>query len=135
MFTYYKSLDKNRMRVFYEYEMQQLENFKKKFERLYSNVLKSYGWNYLIHVYRWIDTKDKLSNRQYDGYTATLQIDFIDHNNSVIELDESFCSCFENITYISFDLISRRYSVFQNEEFGELWLGVKKIVNKLNFSE
>ena len=112
----------------YEYEEQQLLRFKSEFDSLCLSISKLHGWNCVINIHRWTDIADKYVDKLFDGYTATLQIDFIDNNGNVVELDEYICSFFENITFITFDPIKQKYRVFQNEELANIRTAMKQFI-------
>lgn len=114
--------------VVYEYEEQQLLRFKSEFDSLCLSISKLHGWNCVICIHRWTDIADKCVDKPLDGYTATLQIDFIDNNGNVVELDEKICSFFENITFIAFDPIKQKYRVFQNEELANIRTAMKQFI-------
>ena len=120
MYRYYSEIDASVLAGIQEYENQQLSKFRREFDRLCLSISHLHGWNYTAGVHRWIDTADTWRGRQFDGYTATLQVDFTDPGGNLIEIDENICSFFENITFISFDPILRKYRVFQNEMLGDL---------------
>jgi hypothetical protein len=120
MYSYFKTIDEHVLAVVYEYEEKQLLKFKSEFDSLCLSISKLHGWNYVISIHRWTDIADKCVNKPFDGYTATLQIDFIDNIGNVVEFDENICSFFENITFITFVPIRRKYRVFQNEELASI---------------
>ena len=128
MFSYYKDIDENTLALIYEYEEQQERRFKKEVDSLYLNILKRNECNYIISLQRGIESVGRIENKTFDGYTAMLQIDFIDKEGNVIELDESICSFFETITYISFNILKRRYKIFQNEDLLEIRAEIKKFI-------
>lgn len=130
MYAYFNVIDEHLLSVIYEYEEQQLLRFKSEFDSLCLSMSKLYGWNYTICINRWMDTADKWVNRPLDGYTATLQIDFTDNNGNLIELDESYSTFFENITFIVFDPIRRKYRVFQNEELENIRAEIKQFIRR-----
>lgn len=133
MYIKVKMINESVLAAIYEYEEQQLKIFRNKFDSLYLNILKSYGWNYRINIQRWIDDYFK-RYIQLDGYTAMLQIDFIDDNDKIIEVDENVCSFFETITYIRFYPIRRKYEIFQKEELVELPKDIKRFLYSLKNS-
>lgn len=116
----YTEIDEHALACIHEYEDQLLSKFKIEFDCLCSRLSKLYGWNYTICIHRWIDTTSKLRNKQFDGYTATLQIDFTDINGNLIEIDENICSFFENVTFISFNPIRQKYKIFRNEKLEDI---------------
>ena len=116
MYKYFQEIDEHVLACIQEYEDQQLSKFKSEFEHLCSCISGLNSWNYSIIAHRWMDTSDKWRNKQFDGYTATLQVDFSDADGNLIELDEYVGSFFENITFISFDPFRHTYRVFQNEK-------------------
>ena len=103
MYRYYSEIDNFVLAGIQKYENQQLSKFQHEFERLCLSISHLHGWNYTAGVHRWIDTADTWRGRHFDGYTATLQVDFTDPDGNLIEIDENVCSFFENITFISFD--------------------------------
>ena len=100
MYHYYCEMDESILADIQRYENQQLAKFQREFGSLCLSVSNSHGWNYTVSIHRWIDTTDKLRSSPFDGYTATLQVDFADSNGNLIEIDEAICSFFENITFI-----------------------------------
>ena len=120
MYHYYYEIRESVLADIQEYENQQLSKFQSEFDYLCVSISNLYGWNYNVSLHRWIDTTDKWHNKQFDGYTATLQVDFTDSNGKLIEVDENICSFFENITFISFNPILQKYRVFQNEVLGDI---------------
>jgi len=130
MYTNYQEIDKYVFADIQRYEENQLSKFKSEFDNLFLSISKLYNWNYTVCVHRWIDTADKWRNKQLDGYTATLQIDFTDTNGSLIEIDEYICSFFENITFISFNPICQKYRVFQNEVLGDIRKEIERFFQK-----
>lgn len=115
MYHFYYEIDESALADIQKYEGQQLLQFKNEFDNLCLSISNIFGWNYSANVCRWTDSTANWHNKQYDGYTATLQVDFADSNGSMIEIDENICSFFENITFISFNPILRKYKVFQND--------------------
>ena len=128
MYSYFKVIDEHVLADIYEYEEQQLLRFQSEFDSVCLNISKLQGWNYVVSIQRWTDIADKCTGKPLDGYTATLQIDFIDNNGNVVELDEKICSFFENITFIAFDPIKRKYRVFQNEELANIRTEIKQFI-------
>ncbi len=127
MDTFFKAIDEHVLEGIHEYEEQQLLKFKSEFNSLCLSISKQQGWDYTICVTRWTDTANRWSNRPLDGYTATLQVEFM-KNGEVVELDESGCSFFENITFIDFHPIRRKYRVFQNEELADIRTEIKQFI-------
>lgn len=121
MIYYYKNIEATDLHKIYEYEKKQYNLFKEKLELVYGNILKQFGIHCEIHIRRWTDNITNIPYKYYDGYTAMLQIDFFDCNNSIIELDENVFSFFEDITYISYNLFKRKYKIYQANELQELW--------------
>ncbi len=115
MYHYYCEMDESILADIQRYEDQQLAKFQREFGPLCLSASNSHGWNYTVSIHRWFDITDKLRSSPFDGYTATLQVDFADSNGNLIEIDETICSFFENITFISFMPLLRKYRVFQNE--------------------
>ena len=117
MYTIYKQIDNCVLSDIQKYEEFQLLNFKNDFESSCSKICKIYNWHYTICIDRWEDISVKWKKSiLYDGYTATLQIDFMNKSGDLIEIDERRCSFFENITFISYNPFFRKYRVFQNEK-------------------
>lgn len=85
----------------------------------------------MVGVHRWIDMANKRRNKLFDGYTATLQIDFTDTDGNMIEIDENICSFFENITFISFISIRQKYRVFQNEKLEDIRAEIRRFIRNL----
>ena len=61
-----------------------------------------------------------------------LQVDFADSNGNLIEIDETICSFFENITFISFIPLLRKYRVFQNEILRDIRKEIEHFVQILD---
>lgn len=131
MYSYYYEIDESVLADIEEYEDHQLSKFQSEFDYLCLSISNLYGWNYTARVHRWIDTADKWRNKQFDGYTATLQIDFTDINGNLIEIDEYICSFFENITFISFNPIRQKYRVFQNETLEDIRAEIGRFIRNL----
>ena len=134
MYHYYYEIDESVLADIQEYEDQQLSRFKNEFNCLFLSISSLYSWNYTVSVCRWIDTTVKWHSKQFDGYTATLQVDFTDSNGNLIEVDENICSFFENITFISFNPILRKYKVFQNEMLVDIRKEIERFVQSLDNS-
>lgn len=132
MYHYYCEMAESILADIQRYENQQLAKFQREFGSLCLSVSNSHGWNYTVSIHRWIDTTDKLRSSPFDGYTATLQIDFADSNGNLIEIDEAICSFFENITFISFIPLLREYRVFQNEVLGDIRKEIKFFAQSLD---
>ena len=132
MYHYYCEMDESILADIQRYENQQLARFQRAFGSLCLSVSNSHGWNYTVSIHRWIDTTDKLRSSPFDGYTATLQVDFADSNGNLIEIDEAICSFFENITFISFIPLLREYRVFQNEVLGDIRKEIKFFAQSLD---
>ena len=132
MYHYYCEMDESILADIQRYENQQLAKFQREFGSLCLSVSISHGWNYTVSIHRWIDTTDKLRSSPFDGYTATLQVDFADSNGNLIEIDEAICSFFENITFISFIPLLREYRVFQNEVLGDIRKEIKFFAQSLD---
>ena len=132
MYHYYCEMDESILADIPRYENQQLAKFQREFGSLCLSVSNSHGWNYTVSIHRWIDTTDKLRSSPFDGYTATLQVDFADSNGNLIEIDEAICSFFENITFISFIPLLREYRVFQNEVLGDIRKEIKFFAQSLD---
>ena len=130
MYRYYCEIDEDILTDIQKYEEQQFLKFKSKFDCLCLKVSRLYGWNYAISVHRWIDTENKQKNKLLDGYTATLQVDITDANGNMIEIDENKSTFFENITYVSFIPILRKYRVFQNEKLKDIQAEIKQFIRK-----
>lgn len=132
MYHYYCEMDESILADIQRYENQQLAKFQREFGSLCLSVSNSHGWNYTVSIHRWIDTVNKLRSSPFDGYTATLQVDFADSNGDLIEIDETVCSFFENITFISFIPLLRKYRVFQNEVLGDIRKEIKLFAQRLD---
>ena len=132
MYHYYCEMDESILADIQRYEDQQLAKFQREFGSLCSSASNSHGWNYTVSIHRWIDTTDKLRSSPFDGYTATLQVDFADSNGNLIEFDETICSFFENITFISFIPLLRKYRVFQNEILRDIRKEIESFVQSLD---
>lgn len=134
MYTFLKRIDQCTLANIYKHEEQQLMRFRSEFDNLFESVSKLHGWIYTVNLVRWIDTTYKWGGRPLDGYTATLQVDFTDNNNELIEIDESVCSFYENLTYIMFDHIRRKYRVCLNYEVVDLRAEVNQFIYSLEKS-
>ena len=134
MYHYYYEIDESVLADIQEYEDQQLLRFKNEFDCLCLSISSLYSWNYTVSGCRWIDTTDKWHSKHFDGYTATLQVDFTDSNGNLIEVDENICSFFENITFISFNPILQKYKVFQNEMLVDIRKEIECFVQSLKQS-
>ena len=132
MYCFYPEIDESVLANIYEFEEQQISKFRGEFAYKCLKLASAHGWKCTISIERWIDTVDKCHNKQYDGYTATLQIDFKDSNGIMIEIDENVCSFFENITYIVFDPIRRKYRTFQNEMLGQIRKELEQFFHSLD---
>ena len=132
MYHYYCEMDESILADIQRYENQQLAKFQREFGSLCLSVSNSHDWKYTVSIHRWIDITDKLRSGPFDGYTATLQVDFVDSNGNLIEIDEAICSFFENITFISFIPILREYRVFQNEVLGDIRKEIKLFAQSLD---
>ena len=131
MYTTYRQIGQDVLTGIHKYEDKQLSKFKSEFECLCVTISKLYNWNYDICVHRWIDTVDKWRNKQLDGYTATLQIDFKDTNGNFVEIDENVCSFFENITYVSFNPIRLEYRIYQNDKLECIRSELRRFIRNL----
>ena len=131
MYKYYQQINEDVLSDIKKYEDQQLSEFKTEFDHLCSSIANLYGWNYDINVCRWIDTTYNLKNKPFDGYTATLQIDFTDANGNLVEIDENVLTFFENITYISFNLFRQKYKVFQCEKLVNIRKDIRRLISSL----
>lgn len=131
MYTCIRIIDQDVLSTIYEYEEQQLYKFKNEFDDLCMNISKLLGCKYIVCIHRWTDITNYSGDKPLDGYTATLQIDFKDDNDNLIEIDESICTFFENITFISFQYIKQKYMVFQNEELLEVRNSIKQFARSL----
>lgn len=129
--NYYYEIDEDLLTDIQKYEEQQLSKFKSEFDSLCLSISKLYNWNYTVCVNRWMDTTAKWRNKKLAGYTAILQIDFTDTNGNLIEIDESICSFFENITFISYNPIRRKYRVFQNEKLEDIREEIRRFSRNL----
>ena len=61
-----------------------------------------------------------------------LQVDFLDSNNSVIEVDENVLTLFEEITFVAYNIFTRKYRVYQPDKLEELWPEIEKAIKLLN---
>ena len=135
MYRFYYEIDEHLLASIQKYENQQLSKFQREFDCLCLSISNLYGWNYSISVHRWIDATDKWHSKQFDGYTATLQVDFTDSNGNLIEIDEDISSFFENLTFISFNPILQKYRVFQNEVLGNIRKEIEHFVQIVDNSQ
>lgn len=131
MFHYYREIDEEMFTDIQKYEEQQFSKFRKDFDGLCSGISELYGWNYSVDLQRWMDPVCKRRNKPLDGYTATLQIDFTDSGGKLIEIDENVATFFENITYISYIPIRRKYRVFQNELLEDIRAEIMEFIHGL----
>ena len=131
VYKYYYDIDEHMLTDIQKYEDQQFSKFISEFEHFCLGIAKLYNWNYTACVHRWTDTVDKWRSKRLDGYTATLQIDFIDTNGNLVKIDENICSFFENITFISFDPIRQKYRVFQNENLENIRAEIRRFIRNL----
>ncbi len=132
MYKKYHEIDEHVLADIQKFEDQQLSKFKSEMDCLCLSISKLYNWNYTVCVHRWMDTVDKWLNKHFDGYTATLQIDFTDTNGNLVEIDEYKASFLENITFISFNPISRKYRVFQNETLEDIRAEISRFIHNLS---
>ena len=123
MYHYYCEMDESILADIQRYEDQQLAKFQREFGPLCLSASNSHGW---------FDITDKLRSSPFDGYTATLQVDFADSNGNLIEIDETICSFFENITFISFMPLLRKYRVFQNEILRDIQKDIERFAQILD---
>ena len=126
MYRYYHEISESVLTDIQEYENQQLSKFQKEFDCLFAGTSNLYGWNYAVNIHRWINRAVKWRNKQFDGYTAMLQVDFTDSNGNLIEIDENVCSFFENITFIAYYPTLQKYKVYQNEELRDIRKEIEK---------
>lgn len=131
MYIYYKTIEEKELIDIHKFEEEQLLKFKNEYDELCSKIAKLNGFYYSISIKRWIDVSCKWFDCSLDGYTATLQIDFTNNIGEIIENDENYYSFFENITYISFNPLLRRYKVFQNEQLGSIRKEISYMINNL----
>ena len=134
MYRHYHEISKSVLTDIQEYENQQLSKFQKEFDCLFAGISNLYGWNYAVNVHRWIDRAVKWRNKRFDGYTAMLQVDFTDSNGNLIEIDENVCSFFENITFIEYYPILRKYKVYQKEELRDIRKEIERFLQLLDKS-
>ena len=132
MINYYKKITADILDIIHKQEVQQFSETEKIFQTKYADFLERHGIHYVIYVTRWIDDYCRCCNKQYDGYTAMLQIDLLDCNNSVIEVDENVCNFFEEITVIRYFPLRRKYRIYQATQLYELWGDIEKVVKILN---
>jgi len=133
MYRRYYEIDESVLADIQEYENQQLQKFRSEFDGLCLSVCNSQGWNYNVFIQRWIDKNFRCTwhRKKYDGYSAMLQVDITDSNGDLIEIDEDVFSFFEYITTISFNLFTRKYSVFQNQDLREIRKEIEHFVQRL----
>lgn len=127
----FKSINDAVMQEIYAYEEQKKLKFEQEFDALCAHISKKYGWTYTIQFYHWIDNFCRIKSKPFDGYTATVQIDFKDAVGEPVEIDESIASFFENITRISYVPIIRKYRVFQNEDFAKIRAEIHRFTDSL----
>lgn len=129
MNTYYRNIDGCVLSTIYEFEEEQLSKFKNEFDGVCSYISKTHGWHYRSYITRWIDKTYRLTRKPFDGYTAILQVDFMDDYGELIELNnEDVLNFFGYITNISFDIFKWKFEVFQ-EELTELRSEMHKFVD------
>lgn len=129
MYTRLREIDSYVLADIQKYEEMQLAAFRHDMESLCSQISKLNNWRYTICVHRWIDGTEK--RKKLDGYTATLQVDFMNAADSVIQVDEDICSFFENITYISYNQLRQKYLVFQNEKLVNIRTEIRQLIQTL----
>lgn len=134
MISFYRTKNNSTLDELHMCENVLLENFKKEFLSTYSEFLLEHKIHSEIRLYRWTDTATRWLRKENDGYSAMIQVDLLNDDNSKVELDESVCSCFLIITYVAFYPIRRRYRVFQADDLGELWDEIRHLIHMLNGS-
>lgn len=134
MIIFYKTINNSTLDELHMRENVLLNNFKKEFLSTYSEFLLKHKIHSEIRLYRWTDTASRWLRKENDGYSAMIQVDLLNSDKSIIELDESACSCFLTITYVAFSPIRRKYRVFQADDLGELWDEIRHLIHMLNVS-
>lgn len=132
MIVFYRTINNSTLDKLHMFENVLLDNFKKEFLNTYSEFLLKHKIHSEIRLYRWTDTASRWLRKKNDGYSAMIQVDLLNDDNSIIELDESVCSCFSTITYVAFSPIRRKYRVFQADDLGELWDEIRHLIHMLN---
>lgn len=132
MYKYYRQIDEQALLDIQKYENHQFSRFKEEIDAQCLSISKKLNCNYTVCLHRWVDSTFKWKRKQLDGYTAMVQIDFKDTNGDIIVIDESGCSFFENLTFISFNPLSRKYRVFQNEKLSDIREEVNQLMNQCN---
>ena len=105
MLSKLKTIDLYKKEQIYKYENEQLSKFKNDFAENMKSVLDTYGWSCNMRIERWID-RDTM---------------FV----TIVEIDENPATFFEYIISISFNLITRKYTVFQNDNLSEIWEDIR----------
>ena len=128
MISKLKTIDLYKKEQIYKYENEQLSKFKNDFAENLKRVLDAYGWSCNMRIERWIDRDTMIVNKPFDGYNSIIQVDFIDKNGEIIEIDENPATFFEYLISISFNLITRKYTVFQNDNLSEIWEDIRLFI-------
>lgn len=134
MIIFYRAMSNSTLEELHMYENAVLDNFEKEFLNTYSDILLKHKIHSEIHLERWIETTSRWIRKANDGYSAMIQVDLLNENNSIVELDEFMCSCFMTITNIAYFPIRRKYRVFQADGLGELWKEIRHLILMLNDS-
>jgi len=130
MYKYYSRINEQALLDIQKNEDLQLSRFRKEIDAQCLSISKFLDCNYTVCLHRWIDSKLRWKKTQFDGYAAMVQIDFKNINGDTVVLDESVCSFFENLTFISYNPFLRRYRVFQNEKLNIIREEVNQLMNK-----
>lgn len=128
MYTRFKTIDESVLANLYKYEEQQVKRFEKEFNKLYSHILKQYGWNYKISIERNIDNEDKWIHKE--RYNAMMFFAIVDSNGKTVGNIKNYGFFSEMITSIKFDLIRQKYRVVKNKEFMDIEKEVEKFLYK-----
>ncbi|MBR0541460.1 MAG: hypothetical protein IJK26_04555 [Clostridia bacterium] len=128
MYAYVKDVDNHLMKSITEFEETQLVYIKEYLIDICPKLITSNCF-YDASIVRWIDKKNRCKNKTFDGYTAMIQIDFYDEKKNLIIVDETICSIFDNILYIAFIPIARKYRIFKNEDLNDLKNEIVKTID------
>lgn len=132
MTIFYSKINNSTLEELHMRENVLLNNFKNEFLSTYSEFLLKHKIHCEIRLYRWIDTDSRWLRKENDGYSAMIQVDLLNNDNSMLVLDESVCSCFFIITYVAYFPLKRKYRVFQADDLDELWDETKHLIHMIN---
>lgn len=76
-----------------------------------------------------IDSRYKYHKKEYDQYTSIIEVNLLFGNSEIkIPYDNSYCQAFQTLTYIYWDCFKKMYTIYQNDNFDELFNDLKVIV-------